>query len=51
VPGIHVQALRKPKDVDGRNKPGHDKRRHRFGVSHFSFGMIDFTVAISAGGV
>jgi hypothetical protein len=24
VPGIHVYALSKLKDVDGRDKPGHD---------------------------
>jgi hypothetical protein len=25
VPGIHVFLLRAPKDVDGRDKPGHDE--------------------------
>jgi hypothetical protein len=24
VPGIHVLSLRSKKDVDGRDKPGHD---------------------------
>jgi hypothetical protein len=24
VPGIHVFGLREEKDVDGRDKPGHD---------------------------
>ena len=24
VPGIHVLAFRQRKDVDGRDKPGHD---------------------------
>jgi len=24
VPGIHVLVARKKKDVDGRDKPGHD---------------------------
>jgi hypothetical protein len=26
VPGIHVPGLFKQKDVDGRDKPGHDDR-------------------------
>jgi hypothetical protein len=26
VPGIHVLLCREPKDVDGRDKPGHDAR-------------------------
>ena len=25
VPGIHVLKHNKPKDVDGRDKPGHDE--------------------------
>ena len=25
VPGIHVFSFSKPKDVDGRDKPGHDE--------------------------
>jgi len=27
VPGIHVLGLSKHKDVDGRDKPGHDEWR------------------------
>jgi hypothetical protein len=27
VPGIHVFATSSEKDVDGRDKPGHDERR------------------------
>ncbi len=26
VPGIHVLGAEEPKDVDGRDKPGHDVR-------------------------
>jgi hypothetical protein len=25
VPGIHVFGVREPKDVDGRDEPGHDE--------------------------
>jgi hypothetical protein len=28
VPGIHVLAARGKKDVDGRDKPGHDEQRN-----------------------
>jgi len=40
VPGIHVFSLREFKDVDGRNKSGHDarmscvKRRSYFTPAH-----------------
>ena len=52
VPGIHVLQPSRPKDVDGRDKPGHDERL-RIGsqCDHFSFGMIALMVATSAGGV
>jgi hypothetical protein len=30
MPGIHVLASLKQKDVDGRDKPGHDDRTNRF---------------------
>jgi len=26
VPGIHVLSFRSKKDVDGRDKPGHDEK-------------------------
>jgi hypothetical protein len=29
VPGIHVLVLSGPKDVDGRDKPGHDEINQR----------------------
>jgi hypothetical protein len=29
VPGIHDLLSRSPKDVDGRDKPGHDERKER----------------------
>ena len=36
VPGIHVLLYCGDKDVDGRDKPGHDEdelsRRHQFGI-------------------
>ena len=32
VPGIHVLALLSKKDVDGRDKPGHDERASHFRV-------------------
>jgi hypothetical protein len=43
----------KLKDVDGRDKPGHDDRcgLARAQRIHFSFGMIALMVATSAGGV
>jgi len=31
VPGIHVLAASRKKDVDGRVKPGHDEQRYFFG--------------------
>jgi hypothetical protein len=30
VPGIHVLAAVSKKDVDGRDKPGHDEKENRF---------------------
>ena len=36
VPGIHVLSPRKLKDVDGRDKPGHDDVRHRGAPAYFS---------------
>ena len=30
VPGIHVLAAFNKKDVDGRDKPGHDEKETRF---------------------
>ncbi len=40
VPGIHVLGYRSEKDVDGRDKPGHDEFSHgrRFYWSHFELG-------------
>jgi hypothetical protein len=32
VPGIHVLAAFNKKDVDGRDKPGHDEKETRFQV-------------------
>jgi hypothetical protein len=29
VPGIHVFGVSSKKDVDGRDKPGHDERANR----------------------
>jgi hypothetical protein len=33
VPGIHVFASLYKKHVDGRDNPGHDKKRNRFQVT------------------
>jgi len=33
-PGIHVFGATKKKDVDGRDKPGHDENRHTFRLTH-----------------
>ena len=30
VPGIHVLRAASKKDVDGRDKPGHDEKRSHF---------------------
>jgi hypothetical protein len=30
VPGSHVFVSKTKKDVDGRDKPGHDERTHSF---------------------
>jgi hypothetical protein len=32
VPGIHVFASLEKKDVDGRDKPGHDEESHRMAI-------------------
>jgi hypothetical protein len=38
LPGIHVLALHSKKDVDGRDKPGHDefrKQTDQIGLTRF----------------
>jgi hypothetical protein len=32
VPGIHVLAALRKRDVDGRDKPGHDEKENHFHV-------------------
>jgi hypothetical protein len=40
VPGIHVLASVKQKDVDGRDKPGHDEKRLPVQAASKSLNML-----------
>jgi len=45
VPDIHVLFGRETKDVDGRDKPGHDECLRIFAVVSSIFGRVDGTPA------
>jgi len=45
VPGIHVLNKYKPEDVDGRDKPGHDRSDdHRSGLGAAMLGPVTFII-------
>jgi hypothetical protein len=45
VPGIHVSLCCETKDVDGRDKPGHDERLRIFPVVSSIFDRVEVTLA------
>jgi hypothetical protein len=45
VPGIHVLLCCETKDVDGRDKPGHDECLRIFAVVSLIFGRVEETPA------
>ena len=46
VPGIHVLLGCETKDVDGRDKPGHDECLRIFAVVSSIFGRVEGTPAV-----
>jgi hypothetical protein len=45
VPGIHVLSPREKKDVDGRDKPGHDEKNQRAARKHRA--ALSFSIVIA----
>jgi hypothetical protein len=47
VPGIHVLASAAKKDVDDRDKPGHDEKHYRALPGPHCFSMPAFLISFS----